>query len=188
MRLSYAIASAAALISIVGTSAQAQVTRSLDMTFQSGATFSGTVTFTNDYSSVLDVTGNLHGYSSSGGFDGTSDDSINWVWNGGSNFSTGDGNYSTFLMDGPGSGYDSFGGYNNWIQLAYNYSNAPTLLFTSGVSYGGTDNFIDYNDPMVRGSFSGAVPEPASWALMLGGFGLVGGALRSRRNTAVIFA
>jgi hypothetical protein len=30
---------------------------------------------------------------------------------------------------------------------------------------------------------SGAVPEPASWALMLGGFGLVGGAMRSRKRS-----
>jgi hypothetical protein len=27
-----------------------------------------------------------------------------------------------------------------------------------------------------------AVPEPASWAMMLGGFGMIGGALRSRRK------
>lgn len=35
-----------------------------------------------------------------------------------------------------------------------------------------------------------AVPEPASWAMMLGGFGLVGGALRSsrRQKTTVTFA
>ena len=33
----------------------------------------------------------------------------------------------------------------------------------------------------------GAVPEPASWALMLGGFGMVGGAMRSRRKVAVSF-
>lgn len=31
----------------------------------------------------------------------------------------------------------------------------------------------------------GAVPEPASWALMLGGFGMIGGALRTRRKTTV---
>ena len=31
---------------------------------------------------------------------------------------------------------------------------------------------------------AGAVPEPASWALMLGGFGLVGSALRSSRKQA----
>ena len=35
----------------------------------------------------------------------------------------------------------------------------------------------------------GAVPEPASWAMMIGGFGAVGGALRSRRSKArVTFA
>jgi len=32
------------------------------------------------------------------------------------------------------------------------------------------------------------VPEPASWAMMLGGFGLVGGAMRSRRRTTVSLA
>jgi hypothetical protein len=31
-------------------------------------------------------------------------------------------------------------------------------------------------------------PEPASWAMMVGGFGLVGGALRSRKKVAVRFA
>jgi hypothetical protein len=34
---------------------------------------------------------------------------------------------------------------------------------------------------------TGAVPEPASWALMVGGFGMVGGAMRSRRKAAVSF-
>jgi len=37
-------------------------------------------------------------------------------------------------------------------------------------------------------AFAAGVPEPASWALMLGGFGLVGGAMRSRRTAAVTFA
>ena len=32
------------------------------------------------------------------------------------------------------------------------------------------------------------VPEPTSWAMMLGGFGLVGGAMRARRKAAVSFA
>ncbi|MGL6044521.1 MAG: PEPxxWA-CTERM sorting domain-containing protein, partial [Sandaracinobacteroides sp.] len=30
-----------------------------------------------------------------------------------------------------------------------------------------------------------AVPEPASWALLIAGFGLVGGSLRSRRSKAL---
>ena len=33
-----------------------------------------------------------------------------------------------------------------------------------------------------------AVPEPATWAMMIGGFGLVGGTLRGRRKVAVRFA
>lgn len=39
----------------------------------------------------------------------------------------------------------------------------------------------------VAGAPAGAVPEPASWAMMLGGFGLVGGAMRARRR-AIAFA
>jgi hypothetical protein len=35
---------------------------------------------------------------------------------------------------------------------------------------------------------SSAVPEPASWAMMLTGFGLVGGGLRRRRRVALRFA
>jgi len=34
----------------------------------------------------------------------------------------------------------------------------------------------------------GAVPEPATWALMLVGFGLVGGSLRARRGRTTIAA
>jgi hypothetical protein len=47
-------------------------------------------------------------------------------------------------------------------------------------------DYISLEDESVRST--GAVPEPASWAMMLGGFGLVGGAMRSRRKAAVSFA
>jgi hypothetical protein len=43
---------------------------------------------------------------------------------------------------------------------------------------------IDNVNVSLAGS-SGAVPEPATWAMMIGGFGLVGGAMRRRRNTGV---
>jgi hypothetical protein len=35
---------------------------------------------------------------------------------------------------------------------------------------------------------AGAVPEAASWAMMVGGFGLIGGAMRNRRRAMVSFA
>ena len=37
-------------------------------------------------------------------------------------------------------------------------------------------------------AFRAAAPEPASWAMMVAGFAAVGGALRSRRKSAVSFA
>jgi len=45
------------------------------------------------------------------------------------------------------------------------------------------------NDPLIDGvSFaSSAAPEPASWAMMLGGFGLLGASLRMQRRARVAF-
>lgn len=48
------------------------------------------------------------------------------------------------------------------------------------------------NEAFIRGQVvlrenAGAVPEPASWAMMIGGFGLIGATAR-RRNTALKFA
>jgi len=59
----------------------------------------------------------------------------------------------------------------------------------SSADIGGSD-LAGYYGPTGSSAFtltSGAVPEPASWALMLGGFGLVGGAMR-RRRTSLTFA
>ena len=50
---------------------------------------------------------------------------------------------------------------------------------TAGSAY-----FNIHNAPFpagqIRGQISAAVPEPASWAMMIGGFGLVGAAMRRR--------
>jgi hypothetical protein len=40
---------------------------------------------------------------------------------------------------------------------------------------------VDHTFTIELNGGSGAIPEPASWALMIAGFGLVGGALRRRR-------
>jgi hypothetical protein len=35
-------------------------------------------------------------------------------------------------------------------------------------------------------AFNSAVPEPSTWAMMIGGFGIVGGAMRRRRSTTTV--
>lgn len=156
---------------ITPTLARASVITDVDMTFASGATFEGTVTFTNDFSKATAVTGTLSG----GGY-GT--DSINWVWDT-SNYSSGANNYSNFLMDGSPPN-----AYGHWVQLAINYADPAHLAFTTGLSYGGTDNWVNYSDSFVSGTIS-AVPEADSWAmLMLGVAGLAAVARKRRARSA----
>jgi len=143
---------ALAMASLAPVLANAGVVENVDMTFQSGATFVGSVTFADDFSAATNVSGTL-----SGGSYGS--EAIDWVWAPSANFSSGTDNYSNFLMSG------SPQGWANFIQIAVNYSDPAQLVFTSGKSYDGTDNYIDYSDRMVSGSISSAVPETSS-ALM----------------------
>ena len=98
--------------------------------------------------------------------------------------STFDGAPTYFAPSSPGDPYQhltldlsAYAGQN--IYLAFNYS----TLDSGDNDHAGAriDNIA------VDGVVREAVPEPASWALMLGGFGMIGGALR-RRRAAVSFA
>lgn len=85
--------------------------------------------------------------------------------------SFGDGTTTNFALSGQSTGV----GYNRQDLSAF--TNISSVLLTTadplGLSY---DNF----------SFqvSNAVPEPATWAMMIGGFGLVGAAMRRRQRVA----
>lgn len=56
------------------------------------------------------------------------------------------------------------------------------------LAFAASSNFVVYATGLPDGHETGDVPEPASWALMVGGFGLVGGAMRIRRKSAITFA
>ncbi|WP_414900967.1 FxDxF family PEP-CTERM protein [Sphingomonas flavalba] len=79
---------------------------------------------------------------------------------------------------------DLTGSEEKWTLASANIGAGTHSIFvegtwgTNGGSYSGTLNFLP-----------AAVPEPAAWALMIAGFGLVGGAMRGRRRvTSVTYA
>lgn len=51
-------------------------------------------------------------------------------------------------------------------------------------SFSGWTLELSLNNPVSLNPVISAVPEPATWAMMLGGFGFVGGAMRYRRRQA----
>lgn len=82
-------------------------------------------------------------------------------------------------------------GYTGWIKMTYtieaagNYNlllgvtNWDDTNFQSGLAFAGlTIDSVPIDPP-------GAVPEPGTWAMMILGFGAVGGAMRSRRRNRV---
>ena len=68
-----------------------------------------------------------------------------------------------------------------------------TLTYTSNVIYFGFDDQLTGNDDdnhddfIIRATVS-AAPEPETWAMMIGGFGLVGAAMRRRSGRRVVTA
>jgi len=118
-------------------------------------------------------------------------------------------NYVSLSFSGSVSVYDGLNGTGNLLatlDLSPNAGSCPGYsagfcpFSPVGVAFSGTAKSISFAgvanqivfDDITFGSVKpgpqSGVPEPASWAMMLGGFGLVGGVLRSRRRTAVSFA
>jgi hypothetical protein len=64
--------------------------------------------------------------------------------------------------------------------ITYRVTSGPLL---TGATFTSSQNSFEFDNLA-----SGAVPEPAAWAMMIGGFGLVGAAARRRVNTQVTYA
>lgn len=77
--------------------------------------------------------------------------------------------------------------YNSFVK---NISFSPNFE-TRFIRYqvvGGNGTSQGLSDIYFTGEAVGLVPEPASWAMMLGGFGLLGGAVRRRRSLKTVTA
>lgn len=75
--------------------------------------------------------------------------------------------------------------YYSWFPIGVAFAGVA-----HSVDFGGAANYITFDNITLGAVTPGnpGVPEPASWALMVSGFGAVGGAMRARRKVAVRFA
>ena len=93
-----------------------------------------------------------------------------------------------------GSCWSAGCGNTGWIESTYSIASGGNYKIRFGVTnYGDTayDSGLAFAGVTVAGNpvpIGGAVPEPATWAMMIGGFGLVGGAMRRRRSAGKLAA
>ena len=106
---------------------------------------------------------------------------------------------SVTVWDGVDGAGNLLGTLNLAAQFGTNCVGDPGGSFCNftavGVTFAGTAKSINFAGTAGRTGFDditfgsdvagGGVPEPASWAMLIAGFGLVGAAARRRRNVAV---
>ncbi len=87
------------------------------------------------------------------------------------------GTYSLYI----GNAFDTYGGGN----IGWDVNGGPSTALVH-TNFGPFEAYQASNTFQILGSAAGAIPEPASWALMLFGFGGVGAALRRSPRREVI--
>ena len=169
LRLTIPIAAAAALVAAVPASAAQYIFSFTTSTPLFGPTASGSGTFTTSDTAItvagqtayqiLSIAGQVNGLAI-----------VAPTGNYGNYFTTG-----PSFLDGTGSSFTVAGGGR--VDFFNQSSNG---LYRVNTFSPGSSNFVSASSSAVA-----AVPEPATWAMMLLGFAAVGFALRRRRSSAV---
>ena len=73
--------------------------------------------------------------------------------------------------------YVSGCGYCAWDPIGVSFAGTA-----KSIDFGGGANFVAYDNITFGSTTPGGVPEPASWAMLIAGFGLVGAAARRRQS------
>jgi hypothetical protein len=74
---------------------------------------------------------------------------------------------------------NSSGYYCTWTPIGVSFSGTA-----KSIDFAGAANFVAFDDITFGSAVAGGVPEPASWVMLIAGFGLVGAA-RRRKATVV---
>lgn len=81
--------------------------------------------------------------------------------------------------------WDTGCGYTGWIGMTYTFADAGNYRLRFGVVNvidQGFQSGLAYDGTVVDGTVIPGIPEPATWAMMIIGFGLVGSAARRARK------
>ena len=79
--------------------------------------------------------------------------------------------------------HNTTAGFSGWMSERFVFVSTGTTATLSFLAQGSPSGVPPFS--LLDGVVGSAVPEPATWAMMLGGIGLVGGALRARRRSVV---
>ncbi len=158
--------------------ASALVVTAADFDFASGAEFTGQISFSDDFSSVLSVSGILTGYQDAvTGFTGIGSTAINALFLGGVDFNPLPNQVTSLLTNTVGGPM----GFTNFISFAYDLSSAPNILLAPGGLGLGFAINVNFTDQLVSGSLE-TIPVPPSVLLFLSGLAGIGVIGRSRKS------